>query len=251
MFRSLAAALAALAVLAGPVTAFAQEKITVFAAASLKEVMDKASPIFKEKTGTEVTASLASSSVLARQIEAGAPADIFISADEEWMDWVAERDLIKPESRRLVAANDLVILSSDESLKDADPEAVLGEGRFSMGDPAHVPAGRYGKAALESLGLWEKVEKNAALGENVRVALELASRGEVRAAIVYGSDHSAAPDLVNIYTFPKDSHPPIVYPAALTASTSSEAATAFLDFLGSEEGRKIFAEQGFVAPPAE
>ena len=231
-----------------PGAAIAQERITVFAAASLKEVMDRASAAFKAESGTEVVVSLASSSVLARQIDAGAPADIFISADQEWMDWVAERNLIRNDSRRLVAGNDLVMVSAQAASAGAKPDAILSEGRFAMGDPSHVPAGIYAKAALTSLGLWEKVKDHAVFGENVRVALELAQRGEVNAAIVYGSDQLAAKELPRVYTFPAGSHPPIVYPAAATAK-AKPAADAFLDFLSGEEGQKIFRDRGF-APPA-
>ena len=230
-----------------PGNTLAQERITVFAAASLKEVMDRASAAFKEESGTEVVVSLASSSVLAKQIEAGAPADIFISADQEWMDWVAERNLIRNESRRLVAGNELVIVSAQPAPTGAGPEQLL-SGRFAMGDPTHVPAGTYAKAALTNLGLWDKVQDRAVFGENVRVALELAQRGEVSAAIVYGSDQLAAKDLSRVYTFPADSHPPVVYPAAATAKAKPDA-DAFLNFLSGEEGQKIFHDLGF-APPA-
>jgi len=230
-----------------PGAAIAQERITVFAAASLKEVMDLAGAAYKAESGTEVVVSLASSSVLARQIEAGAPADIFISADQEWMDWVAERNLIRNDSRRLISGNELVIVSAQPAPAGAGPEELL-SGRFAMGDPTHVPAGTYAKAALTSLGLWDKVQDRAVFGENVRVALELAQRGEVSAAIVYGSDQLAAKELARVYTFPADSHPPVVYPAAAVVKAKPKA-DAFLDFLSGEEGQKIFRDLGF-APPA-
>ena len=230
-----------------PRAAIAQERITVFAAASLKEVMDRASAAFTAESGTEVVVSLASSSVLARQIDAGAPADIFISADQEWMDWVAERDLIRNETRRLVAGNELVIVSAQPASDGAGPEELL-SGRFAMGDPTHVPAGTYAKAALTGLGLWDEVQDRAVFGENVRVALELAQRGEVSAAIVYGSDQLAAKELSRVYTFPADSHPPVVYPAAATVKAKPDA-DAFLNFLSGEEGQKIFRDLGF-APSA-
>jgi len=231
-----------------PEKALAQERITVFAAASLKEVMDRASAAFKEESGTEVVVSLASSSVLARQIEAGAPADIFISADQQWMDWAAQRNLIRDESRRVVAGNELVIVGAEPAPAGTGPDIILSTARFAMGDPTHVPAGIYAKAALTSLGLWNKVRERAVFGENVRVALELAERGEVSAAIVYASDQLAAKELARIYTFPAESHPPIIYPAAATAKAKPEA-DAFLDFLAGENGRKIFRDLGF-APPA-
>ncbi|WP_309085143.1 molybdate ABC transporter substrate-binding protein [Chelativorans sp.] len=223
----------------------AQERVTVFAAASLKEAMDRAGAAFRKRTDIAVVVSLAASSALARQIEAGAPADLFISADQEWLDWLAERDLTRKESRRLVAANDLVIAA--RTSEAAEPGAILGQGRFAMGDPTHVPAGRYAQAALTTLGLWEAVKDRAVFGENVRVALELAERGEVAAAIVYGTDQRAA-GLFRVYTFAAESHPPIVYPAALTAK-AGPAAEAFLDFLLGEAGQKIFRELGFAPPP--
>lgn len=228
-----------------PVSAGAAERITIFAAASLKDVMDRAIPAFEVQSDVEAVVSLAASSVLARQIDAGAPADVFISADMEWMDWVAERGRIDEGSRRVVAGNTLVIVAKDAG--NGDPTALL-EGRFAMGDPSHVPAGRYAEAALSSLGLWEEVRRQAVFGENVRIALELARRGEVKAAIVYGSDQKAADGLVRAYTFPEESHPAIVYPAAVTASAKPEA-RAFLDFLSSEEGQAIFEELGFAATP--
>lgn len=227
-----------------PLSAVAQERITVFAAASLKDAMDRAIPAFKAQSGMDAVVSLAASSVLARQVDAGAPAGIFISADMEWMDWLAERGRIDQKSRRVVAGNNLVIAAKEAG--SGEPAALL-EDRFAMGDPNHVPAGRYAEAALSSLGLWEKVREHAVFGENVRVALELARRGEVGAAIVYGSDQKAAGDLVRAYIFPKESHPPIVYPAA--ATSAAPEALAFLDFLTSEAGQAIFEELGFAPAP--
>ncbi|WEX11808.1 molybdate ABC transporter substrate-binding protein [Chelativorans sp. AA-79] len=231
-----------------PATAMAQERITIFAAASMKDAMDRAAVAFEQETGTEVVVSFAASSALARQIEAGAPADVFISADLEWMDWLAERNLIREESRRPVAANALVIVAAKPVPEGAEPGDILSKGRFAMGDPTHVPAGRYAQAALTSLGLWEEVKEHAVFGENVRVALELAERGEVAAAIVYGSDERASNGLSRVYTFPADRHPPVVYPAAAMANAGPEA-DAFLDFLSGEEGQRIFRELGFAQPP--
>lgn len=227
--------------------AAASEPLTVFSAASMKEAIERAAAAFEAEMGVETVVSLAASSVLARQIAAGAPADVFISADREWMDWLAERELLRKETVTTVAANALVIVSSEPADGTADPAALLARGRFAMGDPGHVPAGRYAKAALEALGLWETVKTQAVFAENVRVALELARRGEVAAAIVYASDEEVAEGLVRLYTFPAESHPPILYPAAATKGAAPQA-EAFLAFLSGASGRAIFRELGFASP---
>jgi len=209
--------------------AHAAEKVTVFAAASMKEVV----------------ASFASSSVLAKQIEQGAPAQIFISADLDWMDYVEKAGAIDKASRKVIAGNALVIATQKDTPK-GEAKGLLGGGRFAMGDPSNVPAGKYGKAALEKLDVWKDVEKNAVFAENVRVALQYVSRGEVGAAIVYASDRAAAPGLVEAYRFPADSHAPILYPAALVAKNETDAARAFLAFLESDAGQAIIKDKGFV-----
>ncbi|MCT8992070.1 molybdate ABC transporter substrate-binding protein [Chelativorans sp. SCAU2101] len=228
----------------------AAERITIFAAASLKEVMDQVAADFEVDTGIETAVSLAASSVLARQIEAGAPADVYISADRAWMDWLSERGAIAEDTRRTVAGNALVIAGANPLPGGADPATILREGRFAMGDPSHVPAGRYAQAALEHFGLWEMAKDRAVFGENVRVALELARRGEVEVAIVYSSDLQTAEGLSLLYTFPPEGHPPITYQAAATAQ-AQPAARAFLDFLSSEAGQAIFRERGFTSPVSE
>lgn len=226
----------------------AEEPITVFAAASMKDAMEAAAGEYQAAAaGSRVIFSFAASSVLARQIEAGGPADIFISADEQWMDWLAARDLIRHETRRALAGNALVLAAAAGAATVEHPGILLAAGRFAMGDPAHVPAGRYAKAALEHLGLWERVRSNAVFGENARVALELVRRGEVAAAVVYASDRLAAPELATVLTFPEASHPRIVYPAALVAG-GDERAASFLDFLSGETGQRILAAHGFSPP---
>jgi molybdate transport system substrate-binding protein len=222
----------------------AAEGPTVFAAASMKEALEATAEAFEAEGGAAPVFSFAASSVLARQIEAGAPADIFISGDEEWMDWLSERGLIAPETRRIVARNSLVVAGAEGAAPVEDPGEVLAAGRFAMGDPAHVPAGRYAQAALERLEIWEEVRPHAVFGENVRVALELVRRAEVGAAIVYASDLRAAPELAVLFTFPADAHPPIVYPAAAVAGGDAEA-VAFLDFLSGATGQRILAGHGF------
>jgi molybdate transport system substrate-binding protein len=223
--------------------------ITVFAAASMKDVLEHSAKEYLAAHGVAVVFSFASSSILARQIQAGAAADAFISADEEWMDWLAERDLIQTNSRTVITGNTLVIAAAPANTAREDPSELVAD-RFAMGDPAHVPAGRYAQSALETLGLWERVRPNAVLAENVRVALEYARRGEVGAAIVYGSDLQVAPDLTAAYVFPPESHPPITYPAAVVADGSDKAAD-FIDFLSAEAGQRIFALYGFEATADE
>ncbi|WP_449414999.1 molybdate ABC transporter substrate-binding protein [Ochrobactrum teleogrylli] len=225
--------------------AHAAEKVTVFAAASMKDVIEEAAKQIKAKDGTEVVASFASSSVLAKQIEQGAPAQIFISADLDWMDYVEKANAIDTASRKVIAGNALVIATQKDTAK-ADVKELLSAGRFSMGDPSNVPAGKYGKAALEKLDIWKDVEKNGVFAENVRVALQYVSRGEVKAAIVYASDRAAAPDLVEAYRFSVTSHAPILYPAALIEKNENDAAKAFLAFLESDAGQAIIKDKGFV-----
>ncbi|MBB2973759.1 molybdate ABC transporter substrate-binding protein [Mesorhizobium sp. RMAD-H1] len=229
--------------------AHAAEKVTVFAAASMKDVVEEAARQFKADHGGDVTASFAASSVLAKQIEAGAPASIFISADEDWMNYLQERKFVSVPSRRIIAGNALVIATKAGAGRAGKAADLLDAGRFAMGDPSNVPAGKYGKAALEKLGLWDQVEKNAVFAENVRVALQYVSRGEVNAAVVYASDLAAAPDLEEAFRFPASSHQPILYPAALVGEGSAEA-KAFLDFLSSGAGQAIIRAKGFV-PAAE
>ncbi|PRD42711.1 molybdate ABC transporter substrate-binding protein [Phyllobacterium phragmitis] len=229
-------------------SANAAEKVTVFAAASMKDVVEEAAAQFKITHGADVTFSFAASSVLAKQIEAGAPASIFISADEDWMDYLQERQLISVPSRRVIAGNALVIVTQAGGER-SEAIDILGAGRFAMGDPSNVPAGKYGKAALEKLGIWTEVEKNAVFAENVRVALQYVNRGEVNAAIVYASDLAAASGLAEAYRFPASSHSPILYPAALVGEGSAEA-RAFLDYLASDAGQAIIRAKGFV-PAAE
>jgi molybdate transport system substrate-binding protein len=235
----------ALGLLAGTaLPTFAAEKIVVFAAASMKDVIDTAAEKFKAENGSEVTASYASSSVLAKQIEAGAPAGIFISADLDWMDYVQERKLIDNDSRAVIAGNALVIAGAKDA-KPAEAAEILKAGRVSIGDPSKVPAGKYGKAALEKLGIWGDVSANAVFAENVRVALQYVSRGEVNAGIVYASDRAQVPELTEVYRFPASSHAPILYPAALVG-TPDENAKAFLAFLRSDAGQAIITDKGFV-----
>jgi molybdate transport system substrate-binding protein len=240
--------------LAAPL-AFAQgAPVTVFAAASLKNALDEAATRYEQRTRTRVRVSYAASSALARQIAAAAPADLFISADLEWMDYLAERRLIQPASRVNLLGNRLVLIAPHGStasfpIDRAMPLArTLGDGRLAMADPDSVPAGKYGKAALEALGAWNAVATRVARAENVRAALALVARGECPLGVVYATDAAAEPKVRLVGAFPAGTHPPIVYPAALTAASTNPAARGFLEFLGSSEARPVFERHGFAVP---
>lgn len=241
------------ALLVSPSGAFAQEKsILVFAAASLKDALDDVNVAFSKTTGTKVTASYAASSQLIKQIEQGAPADIFISADLDWMDYGAQKKLIKEATRVNLLGNRLVLIAPGDSkvervtIGSNFPLASLaGDGRIVTGDVRAVPVGRYAKAALEKLGLWESVQPKLAMVENARVALALVARGEAPLGIVYETDAQTEPKVRAIGVFPPDSHPPIIYPAALTAEAKAGAAE-YLAFLQSAAARQLFENRGFV-----
>jgi molybdate transport system substrate-binding protein len=235
-----------LAIMPLPATA----EVIVFAASSLKTVLDE---IAADWPGDPVILSYGGSAALARQIEAGAPADIFIPAAEEWMDEVAGLDLIQPETRLDVVGNALVLISHEKRAAvaigaETDLAGLLGDGKLSMGFVDSVPAGQYGKAALEALGQWAAVEPMVVQSENVRAALALVASGEAALGIVYASDAVAEPAVTVLGTFPEDTHLPITYPAALTVG-ADPAAQAFLDHLTSPAAQATFAAQGFLPPP--
>jgi molybdate transport system substrate-binding protein len=244
-------ALLALAVAVGPGTAQAEE-VVVFAAASLKDGLDAVAADFQAATGHTVTVSYAGSNALATQIIAGAPADIFISAAVNWMDAVEAEGLVVPGTRADILGNTLVLIAHG---RDAAPVAIapgfdlaglLGDGRLSMALVDAVPAGQYGRAALESLGVWFAVEPAVAQSENVRAALALVAAGEAPFGIVYASDAAAEDNVTVVGTFPAGSHPPIVYPAALLAGAADAADRAFLDALTAPAADAAFAAQGFA-----
>lgn len=224
-------------------------EVTVFAAATLKTALDEIATGYSAGTGTAVTLSYAGTPALARQIEQGAPADVFISASVDWMDALAAKGLIQPDSRRDLLGNRLVLIGPTGAapLVLEDLAARLGEGRLAMALVDAVPSGQYGKAALESLGLWEAVAPSVVQSENVRAALHLVALGEAALGIVYASDAVAEPRVTVLATFPESSHPRIIFPAALTLTASPEAA-AFLDHLASPEAAEVFAANGFLVP---
>ncbi|MDA4847221.1 molybdate ABC transporter substrate-binding protein [Hoeflea poritis] len=226
------------------------ERTLVFAAASMKDAVEAMARAYRERTGNPVVVSVASSGALARQIEAGAPADLFIAANPDWMDYLEDRKLIDVESRTNIAGNTLVVVTGDGAIAPpVDPEPLLRSGRFAMGDPAHVPAGVYTAQALDQLGLWEDLRPMAAFGENVRVAMALAARGDVAFAIVYGSDAELSEDVAVAYIFPPETHAPIVYPAALTAN-AHEDARDFYAFLRAQAADGALGPYGFTKPAA-
>ena len=225
--------------------ALAGEQTTVFAAASLHDVLESAALEYRRSSGRRVRLIFAASSVLARQIEAGAPADLYVSANADWVNWLDARNLIDASRRRHVAGNTLVVGYGAHAGPPRKLDEMLTLGRFAMGDPSHVPAGAYAASALEHLGLWQIVRSNAVYCENVRVALEFLRRGEVVAAIVYGSDLATAPELVKAFDFPRDSHAPIRYVAVPVVGGNANIG-GFLEYLSGAQGRALFARFGFA-----
>lgn len=230
-----------------------EQPLRVFAAASLTEVLQQLAIDYAATGAGEPRLTFAGSSQLARQIEAGAPADIFISADQEWMDYLAARDLIQSRTRRDIAGNTLVLIAPVDSritlrlVPGADLAAALGGGRLATGDPDSVPAGRYARGALMSLGAWPAVADRLARAENVRIALTYVARAEVPLGIVYATDARTEPRVRIVDTFPETSHLPIRYAAAVLRQASDEAG-AFLAFLTGEVATRQFRERGFVSP---
>lgn len=227
------------------------EPVMVFAAASTTNAVTEIVDLFKRATQTPVTPSFASASALAKQIENGAPAAVFISADNKWMDYLEERKRIEPDTRFGLLGNRIVlIVPADSPLKlelqpGVDLCGALGENRLAMGDPDHVPAGAYGKQALETLGAWDAIKNRIAKTNDVRAALVLVERGEAPMGIVYATD-AAISDKVRIAgIFPENTHPPIVYPIALVAGNKTAAAEAFFAFLKGPEAKAVFIKYGF------
>jgi molybdate transport system substrate-binding protein len=252
-FGWVAAVLIGVSLAATGTPVLAQDKpVLVFAAASLKNALDEINAQWGKETGKHAVISYAASSTLAKQIEAAAPADIFISADLDWMDYVAKRNLIKPETRKALLGNRLVLIAPRTSatrviIKQGFPLATLLKGgKLAMADTHSVPAGLYGRAALESLGVWSSVEKDVAQAENVRAALALVARGEAPYGIVYETDAASEPSVAIAGTFPENSHPPIVYPIAITAASANPDAAAFLAYLDSVKAWPLFEKQGFM-----
>lgn len=247
--RAFLAGILALLVVSGP--ARAAETVTIFAAASLKNALDDAAAAFEAKTGITVKASYAASSALAKQIEQGAPADLFASADAAWMDYAAGHGLVQSGTRIDLLGNRLVAVAPKDSplasleLTPGAFSAAVGTGRWTTGTVASVPCGVYARQALTKLGLWDVAAPRLAEADNVRSALQFVSRGEAALGIVYQTDANADAGVKVVATFPAETHEPIVYPFALTTRARGEAPARFLAFLAGPEARSFFTRQGF------
>jgi molybdate transport system substrate-binding protein len=243
-------ALAALLAAAAPALASAPGPLTVFAAASLKNALDAVDAAYAKTGGAPVSAVYAASSTLARQIEQGAPADVYVSADAGWMDYVDKKGLLRRGSRHDLLTNHLALIAPKDSRVRLAPAkgfplaAALKGGRLAMAG-LDVPAGRYGRAALTSLGVWDQVKDRVAFGENVRAALTFVGRGEAPLGVVYDTDAMIDPQVRIVGLFPDASHPRIVYPAAAIAASKNPAAERYLAFLQGREAAAIFARYGF------
>ena len=241
--------------LAGSLHCAAAERVlTVFAASSLTDALGEVGETYTRRSGVRVRFSFAGSSVLARQIESGGPADAFISADREWMDYLARRDLIQPATRADIASNVLVLVSPADSrlaLKIAPgfalAQALGANGRLSIGDPQTVPAGRYARAALTSLGVWSSVSSRIIAADNVRTALNFVALGEAPLGIVYATDMRGNDKVRIVDTFPAGLHEPITYPAAATKRGGAQV-QEFLRYLRGAEARAILLRHGFQIP---
>ena len=253
-FRRLATLVLAAAALsaANPTISSAQEKVVIFAAASLKNAVDDIVEDWETRTGKTAAVSYAGSSTLAKQIEQGAPADIFMSADLEWMGYLSGKGLTVKESERVLLGNRLALVAPTDSQVTAkispgfDLADVLGDGRLAMANVDAVPAGKYGKAALETLGVWDSVSGRVAQADNVRAALALVAAGETPLGIVYETDAAAEPAVRILDRFPEDSHPPILYPVARIAGSENPGAMDLMEFLLSSAARRSFERQGFT-----
>jgi molybdate transport system substrate-binding protein len=256
MFRlpaALAFVFSVLTALSPPAAQAQSEKtLTVFAAASMKNALDDVNAAFAKKTGIKAVASYAASSALMKQIEQGAPADVFISADLDWMDYGAQKKLVDDATRVNLLGNRLVLVAPKGSpLSEVkigpgfDLARLAGDGRIVTGDVQAVPAGKYAKAALEKLGAWQAAAPKLAMAENVRAALALVARGEAALGIVYETDAKVEPNVKIVGVFPADSHPAIVYPVAATATAKGPAAE-YLAFLRTPAAKEIFERYGFT-----
>ncbi len=247
--RAIAAMLAAALL---PATVAQAESVTVFAAASMTNAMQEIEERFEAASGHELVVSLAGSSALARQIQQGAPADVFISANPGWMDRLESEGLIEEGTRFDLLNNSIVLIAHGRDAApveigpDMDMAGLLDGGRLAMAMVDAVPAGIYGKASLASLGLWDGIAREVAQADNVRAALALVAAGEAPYGIVYATDAAASDNVTVVATFPADSHPPIVYPAADVEGRDTEAETAFMEFLRGPEARAAFERQGFI-----
>jgi len=251
MIRFFASALIILTMGAATATYPQDKPITVFAAASLKNALDDVDAAFTKQTGVKVITSYDASSALMKQIEAGAPADAFLSADLKWMDYGVEKKVIHESTRLNLLGNVLVLIAAKDSKIDHvdikpgfDLAKLAGDGRIATGDVKAVPVGLYAKAAMEKLGVWASVEPKMAMAVNVRAALAYVARGEAPLGIVYATDAKIEPAVKVIGVFPDNAHDPIIYPVALTATAKPDAAQ-YLPFLRSQTAKSVFERYGF------
>lgn len=246
----LLAAICLVVALAAP--AAAQDRLTVFAAASMRNALDDVNAAFTRASGIRVTASYAASSALARQIAQGAPADVYVSANEKWMDFLQNNKLVAPGSRVDLLGNSLVLIAPRDSKLDKvdigrgfDIAGLAGDGRIAVADTKGVPAGLYARAALQSLGVWQAAKPRLAQSENVRATLAYVARGEAPLGIVYATDALVEPKVKVIGVFPAGTHPPITYPVAAIAGRQGKAVTRYLHFLQTQAAKAIFERYGF------
>jgi molybdate transport system substrate-binding protein len=230
----------------------ASETLTVFAAASTTNAVTEIGELFSKHNRISVRTAFASSSTLAKQIENGAPADLYISANVKWMDYLEEKKMIESGSRVNLLGNRLVLIVPVDSKVSRvhiaprfDLLGIVGKSRLSMGDPDHVPAGIYGRHALEKLGVWRDVERHVARSKDVRAALALVERGEAPIGLVYATDAAITAKVKVVGTFPLASHPPIVYPAAVVTGRQSPATDRFMALLRSPDAAAVFEKYGF------
>ena len=229
------------------------KSITIFAAASTTNVTSEIARLFNDKGPWHAVCSFAASSTLAKQIANGAPADVYISADRKWMDYLADKGRIDTGTRIDLLGNRIVLIAPSDSTVNAvslspecDLKTILGDSRLAMGDPDHVPAGRYGKAALATLGVWASLERSVARAQTVRAALAMVERRETPLGVVYATDAAISKKVKIVARFPEESHPAIVYPAAIVAGRTSPPAERFLVFLQGPEARAVFERAGFT-----
>jgi len=233
------------------------QEVTIFAAASTTGALEDAARVFEQASGIRIRAVFAASSTLAKQVAFGAPADLYLSASSRWMDYLEERGRIAPETRVDLLGNRLVlVVPVDSPLKftigAGEPLVqALGDRRLAMGDPNHVPAGIYGKAALQTLGLWSQTAKRVAFASDVRAALALVDRGEAAAGLVYATDAAISARVRIAARFPPDSHPPITYPLAVVAHQARPEVLKFHRFLTGPEAGAVFRRHGFSRPGSE
>ena len=226
----------------------ARDSVLIFAPASMTDVLNDVGNLYQRQSGTEVIISFAGTQHLVRQLDAGAPADLLITADRDWMDWVVERDLVKSDRISAIAGNRLVVAVRNEVENWADLDGLFTKDYFAIAEPDSVPAGRYARQALQHRGIWQQAQARAVFDDNVRTTLWRLARGEVTSAIVYGTDAAIEPRVRALFVFPPECHDAITYWLAATGDTVSKPVDEFIQFLSGPDASAIFAAAGFVPP---